>query len=208
MKKIILFCSTLLMVFSLGIVTPQTASANPICPPDFTVDNQVADFIGYYGQNYILSRTGAVYTKCATYYGGANGQGYFSGRVAKQLLLCVDGWVRGYTIVSTSNEYYNYGRTTGCTNGIWYNSPVNDYWLNGPVTDAPFRTGTGGYLLTTNGAVYGHGMPYYGGANGQGYFAGRTASYLDACWDGYFVGYRITATSGEQYNYGRTTGCR
>lgn len=62
-------------------------------------------------------------------------------------------------------------------------------------------------LLAPTGAVYAlFGAPYYGGANGQDYFAGRTAANFDVDANGVVVknahgGYTIVATSGEKYDY-------
>lgn len=62
-------------------------------------------------------------------------------------------------------------------------------------------------LLAPNGAVYAlFGAPYFGGANEQSYFAGRTAAKFAVDANGVAVknekgGYTIVATSGETYNY-------
>lgn len=73
------------------------------------------------GQSYMLLTNGAVYGEpCAPYFGGANGQGYFAGKVAKTLkLYCGTGTVqqgggtiKGYVIVNTADQTYHYGNTT------------------------------------------------------------------------------------------------
>lgn len=203
----------LALIFSVGVyfcysaITPTTAYASRGCA-NYTIDNQVASVISAYGYDYLLTPTGAVYTQCAPYYGGANGQGYFVGRVASQINLCfVNRYPVGYRIIATSSETYYYGRFSSCDE-IWAPPSYPDFWLAAPVTDIDAHTGATSYILTTNGAVFGYAAPYFGGANGQGYFSGRTADYLVVCWDGSYVGYTIVATSNERYNYGRTTGCR
>lgn len=52
-----------------------------------------------------------------------------------------------------------------------------------------------------DGAVYAWGCPFYGGANGQSYFAGRQVAAIGPRDDGK-PGYMLTATSGERYRYG------
>lgn len=66
----------------------------------------------------------------------------------------------------------------------------------------------GGVLLVApNGSVFAlFGAPYYGGANGQAYFAGRTAANVKSDAHGVAVknakgGYTIVDTMGEEYNY-------
>lgn len=73
------------------------------------------------------------------------------------------------------------------------------------VADVLAAPGGGAWILDTSGAVYavhtepgGPTPPYYGGANGQGYFAGRTAATLTTDGSG---GYIITDTAGETYHY-------
>lgn len=63
---------------------------------------------------YILQADGAVYAPEGGYYGGANGQDYFVGRVAAKMIFPGDPeWeassVYKYRIVSTNNEKYGYG---------------------------------------------------------------------------------------------------
>ncbi len=192
---------------SVVLSTAQPASASRGCS-NYTIDNQVAAVISAWDYDYILTRSGAVYGHCAPYYGGANGQGYFAGRIASQLNVCyVNKYPVGYTIIATSGERYLYGRYYSCSE-IWQSVVQSDFWLDAPVTDVASRHGGGSYILTTNGSVYGYNNPFYGSAVNQGYFSGRTADYLQWCWDGYIVGYTVVATSNERYNYGRTTGCR
>ena len=70
-----------------------------------------------------------------------------------------------------------------------------------PVCDWLDHPGGGVWLLTPEGAIYTtQGAPYLGGANGQSYFAGRTAArlYPDPESPG---GYMIVDTAGECYRY-------
>jgi hypothetical protein len=66
------------------------------------------------------------------------------------------------------------------------------------VAELPTPSGGGIWVLTSSGAIYSFGdAQYKGGANGQAYFAGRTAAELIPNGQGY----TIVATSGETYNY-------
>lgn len=87
-------------------------------------------------------------------------------------------------------------------------SPMFDPAI-GPIAAAAKWPGTPGavLLLAPSGAVYAlFGAPYYGGANGQAYFAGRTAAQFATDASDVIVknskgGYTIVATSGERYDY-------
>lgn len=83
-----------------------------------------------------------------------------------------------------------------------------NFSINGPVSHLTSANGYY-YLLTSNGSVYAPCAPFYGSANGQGYFAGRTADYLVLCRNGYsgIWGYTIVDSTNATYNYGRTWGC-
>lgn len=63
----------------------------------------------------------------------------------------------------------------------------------------------GAWLLAADGSVYAFGgAPYHGGANGQGYFAGRKAARLELPIKGTDPAdstYVIIATSGERYGF-------
>lgn len=84
-----------------------------------------------------------------------------------------------------------------------------NFKISANVADVLGAPGGGAWILDTTGAIYavhtfdgGPTPPYYGGANGQSYFAGRIAASLTPNPKG--VGYRITATSGEKYDYPTT----
>jgi len=60
-------------------------------------------------------------------------------------------------------------------------------------------------MLWTDGSVYpGPGVPMYGSAYGQSYFAGQVAASISLLPDtpGGTPGWTITAESGAKYNYG------
>jgi len=96
--------------------------------------------------------------------------------------------------------------------GFTVNAPITNvdgYFrscLNGPNVGCRYD---GMYILAANGAVYAIHAPYFGGANGQSYFAGRTASFMIKCADAgdHFTGYVIVTTSGESYHYGPGSWC-
>jgi hypothetical protein len=80
-----------------------------------------------------------------------------------------------------------------------FDPPLQIAWFG----DDPYTGGV--YLLQKDGAVFGlRGAIYYGGANGQSWFAGREAAKLifpgDPDWpQGWTYKYVIVATSGEKY---------
>jgi hypothetical protein len=90
--------------------------------------------------------------------------------------------------------------------------PDYSFFLNGvvPMFDPPLaaptgiaaaaKTPAGGVILAgPDGAVYAlFGAVYHGGANGQGYFAGRKVAQVETHPDG---SYTLIATSGERYDY-------
>jgi hypothetical protein len=79
--------------------------------------------------------------------------------------------------------------------------------IPGNVADVLAAPGGGAWILSTAGAIYavhtepgGPTPPWQGGANGQPFFAGRTAATLTKN-PANANGYTITATSGETYNF-------
>lgn len=203
MRRYAIFLATLLVALAgMTLVNPPAASASRSCP-NYTVDNMVANVVSVNGFDYILSRSGAVYTQCAPYFGGANGQSYFAGRTAKSLHVCtVNGTPVGYRITATNGQTYHYGRFYSC-GGLYGGPEVADYWLAAPVTDVAAVAGRP-YILTTDGGVFANGGPFFGAPRGQSYFAGRTADYLEVRVNSgnYPVGYTVVATSNERYSYG------
>lgn len=85
-------------------------------------------------------------------------------------------------------------------------SPMFDPAI-GPICAVAAWPDGGTLLLSPSGAVYSTlGAPYFGGANNEGYFAGRIAARFDATVSDMAVktpqgGYTIIATSGERYAY-------
>lgn len=76
---------------------------------------------------------------------------------------------------------------------------VLGFSVSSPIADQAVWPSGGILTLTEDGAVFAvKGAPYYGGANGQAYFQGRSAARLDLSSDG---GYSIVDTAGETYHY-------
>lgn len=93
----------------------------PGCPkwytknqPTFWLDSDVTWVKTVNRVSYILTVTGAVYAPDGYYFGGANGQPYFTGegRRANWLEICIDPW-QGlptyYTIIDMTGSRYRYG---------------------------------------------------------------------------------------------------
>jgi hypothetical protein len=107
------------------------------------------------------------------------------------------------------------------TNNVWpMNPPVQtgvamklNWHLDGNVADIIVYPPTGGIILVTpDGSIWNDNSPYFGGANGKAFFAGRTAAELKfrpATGPGsvapYGVGYQIIDTAGEVYNFDQGT---
>lgn len=83
-----------------------------------------------------------------------------------------------------------------------------DFSISGHVVDVLNAKGSA-YILLSNGAVYAPCLPYFGGANGQSYFAGKTARQFGYCegTDGSIVEYVIWNTQGQTYYYGNAAAC-
>lgn len=119
-KKAAISALTLgLLVSTLFIVNAQEpASADSRCGNP-TLNGALADVTSKtagFTYKYALTTNGSVYGMCSPYYGGASGQGYFSGRTANHLFVCSDAnyYPLGYMIYATSGETYSYGRVSGC----------------------------------------------------------------------------------------------
>jgi hypothetical protein len=129
----------------------------------------------------------------------------------------VDWWIADWTGLphllsgTVATQYAN--DVSGCdlslTNGVW---PMQAQFQMDPVTfDSPaiayLAWPHGGfYLLSEKGGIYAFGgAPFLGTADGQRFFAGRTAARLDymaaGSVSGYAEGYVITDTAGETYRF-------
>jgi hypothetical protein len=166
----------------------------PSPPLNFAVTANVADVQEWPGGGVlILGTDGAIYAvKGAPYLGGANGQPYFAGRTAAELVVSSGG----YALVDTAGETYNYGDAS-----LGKQPPLSvilNFHLNANIADVQKWPAGGVLILGMDGSVYAvKGAPYYGGANGQTYFAGRTAVQLIINPEGY----TIVDSAGETYNY-------
>lgn len=197
---------TALLITTASLTAPALtapAQASSSCQ-HFTTNSPITYLTGYHGIYYTLTDNGGVYTSCAPFYGSAAGQGYFAGRHAAVLALyIVRDQVKGYLIISTSNQYYYYGDYTGgyfmysgCSHpGFWVDSEVRH------VTDM----GGAYYVLSAYGGVYAPCGPFFGSASGQPYFTGHGADYLTMhSVNNNIVGYKITDTWGNNFFYGNS----
>lgn len=90
---------------------PELEKVKPMYSPTIVLEPIVASLINPSGGVWLLAESGAVYAFYAPYKGGANGQDYFKGRKAAQLVFAnAEERAAGktYTILATSGERYSY----------------------------------------------------------------------------------------------------